>query len=85
MINSVVAGVVALLTAALLYIGAHDWAGISDGIIMDNALASAGVYGLVEDQWYYGSGGDSGTSVFGQTASDIKMLCAQMGSTYLPP
>lgn len=43
------------------------------------------VYGLVEDQWYYGSGGDSGTSVFGQTASDIKTLCAQMGSTYLPP
>ena len=46
MVDSVVAGVVALLTAALLYIGAHDWAGISDGIIMDDALASAGVLAL---------------------------------------
>ena len=46
MVDSVVAGVVALLTAALLYIGAHDWAGISDGIIMGDALASAGVLAL---------------------------------------
>ncbi len=41
--------------------------------------------GLIENQWYYGSGGDSGTSVFGQTASDIKMLCDLMSATYLPP
>jgi len=42
-------------------------------------------YGLIQDQWYYGSGGDSGTSVFGQTASDIKTLCSDMGDSYLPP
>jgi hypothetical protein len=42
-------------------------------------------YGLIQDQWYYGSGGDSGTSVFGQTASDIKMLCSDMGDSYLAP
>jgi hypothetical protein len=45
----------------------------------------ANVDGLIENQWYYGSGGDSGTSVFGQTASDIQTLCAGMGATYLPP
>jgi hypothetical protein len=43
------------------------------------------VGGLIEDQWYYGSGGDSGTSVFDQTASNIKMLCSGTGATYLAP
>lgn len=43
------------------------------------------VDGLLEDEWYYGSGGDAGTSVFGQTASDIQMLCAATGAAYLAP
>ena len=43
MIDRLVAGVVALLTAALLYVGAHDLAGLTNEIIMDDALASAGV------------------------------------------
>jgi hypothetical protein len=42
-------------------------------------------YGLIQDQWYYGSGGNSLTSVFGQTASDIKTLCGDMGDSYLAP
>jgi hypothetical protein len=42
-------------------------------------------YGQIQDQWYYGSGGDSGTSVFNQTASDIMSLCAEMGDAYLAP
>jgi hypothetical protein len=45
----------------------------------------ANVNGLIENQWYYGAGGDSGTSVFGQTAADIQSLCANMGDAYLPP
>jgi hypothetical protein len=45
----------------------------------------ASVDGLLEDRWYYGSGGDSGTSVFGQTASDIQTLCTGMSEAYLSP
>jgi hypothetical protein len=41
--------------------------------------------GLPQNQWYYGSGGDSGTSVFGQTASGIHTLCTDMSESYLPP
>ena len=43
------------------------------------------VDGLIENQWYYKSGADSGTSVFGQAASDIMSLCAGMGAAYLSP
>jgi hypothetical protein len=39
MIDALVSGLVALLTAALLYIGAHDWGGLPDEIIIDDALA----------------------------------------------
>lgn len=41
--------------------------------------------GLPQNQWYYGSGGNSDTSVFGQTASDIHTLCSDMSEAYLPP
>jgi hypothetical protein len=43
------------------------------------------VNGQIQDQWYYGSGGDAGTSVFGQTASDIQAVCAEMSEAYLAP
>jgi hypothetical protein len=41
--------------------------------------------GLPQNQWYYGSGGNSPTSVFGQTASDIHTLCTDMSESYIAP
>jgi hypothetical protein len=43
MIDVLVAGFVAAMAAALLYIGAHDLAGLTNAIIMDDALALAGL------------------------------------------
>jgi hypothetical protein len=43
MADYVIAGLVALVVAALLYIGGHELVGLSNEIIMDNALACAGV------------------------------------------
>ena len=56
MIDAFPSGLVALVTAALLYIGAHDWAGVPDEIIIEDALAFAGFiavglgFKLLQDQ-----------------------------------
>jgi hypothetical protein len=55
------------------------------GCSRDDSLGAcrAVVNGQIQDQWYYGAGGDSGISVFGQDASTIKTLCGEMSEAYL--